>query len=178
MTAPTEPEVQETEGNESSEELNGTGQLSLEDLQKELAKVRREAAGYRVKAKENEQAKSELDKIRESQMSDLEKAQARIKALEEENTKTSRQAALDVAKAKYGFDDDDLEFISGDTPEAIAAAAEKLAKRLGSKNEGESASGGNASGNPNLFPGVRGKPVGAGKDDMNELLRRQLRGEA
>src|SRR5690242_19228368 len=130
MTAPNETtEVQETEGQSATE--GNESNWTLEDLQKELAKVRREAAAHRVKAKENEQAKSELDKIRESQMTELEKANKRIADLEAVTKNTAKQAALEVAKAKYGFDDEDLEFVKGDTPEEIATSAEKLSKRLG-----------------------------------------------
>lgn len=176
MTAPNQPEVLETEGNSTEEVVTDESKWTLEDLQKELAKTRREAAGYRVKAKENETAKSELDKIKEAQMSELEKANKRIADLEALTKTSAKEAALEVAKAKYGFDADDLEFVKGDTPEEIAASAEKLAKRLGVKEEGTTAT--TSSGSPNLFPGTRGKPVGKDKEDVNEYLRKQLRGEA
>ena len=175
MTAPAgneTPEVEETEGTEGTE-----SELSVEDLKKELAKVRKEAADRRVKARDLEAKAKELDELKQAQMSDLEKAQARVKELEETNSKTAREAAFKVAVATYDFEEGDLEFIHGDTPEEIAASAEKLSKRLGGKKNEEGQEQDSKPRNPNLFPGTnnRGTPVGGkNRDDANKSLRDQL----
>jgi len=170
MTAPAGETAENVETQEVLDE--GTKELSVDDLKKELEKVRKEAASHRVKARENAEAKTELEKIRQSQMSDLEKAQARVKELEEKDSARAIDAAIEIAKAKYGFEEDDVEFLHGSNAEEIAASAEKLSKRLGKKEDpnGQASAGQN----PNLFPGTRGKPVGSTGPDHNAILRQQL----
>lgn len=168
-----EEKVLETE--EPNGEQEGTGekpQLSYEELQAELGKVRREAAGKRVANKELESELDAFRKWKESQMTEVEKAQSRLAEIEAERVADWR----DIAASKFGLDEEDMEFIHGSTKADILASAEKYAKKAGKgKSEEDSGAG---RGNPNLFPGTRGTPVGSRAADKNDLLRAQLQGLA
>ncbi len=160
-----------------TEELNGeqesTGekpQLTYEELQAELGKVRREAAGKRVANKELESELDAFRKWKESQMTEVEKAQSRLAEIEAERVSDWR----DIAATKFGLDDEDMEFIHGSTKAEILASAEKYAKKAGKGKPEEGESTGR--GNPNLFPGTRGTPVGSRATDPNAALRAQLLG--
>lgn len=79
-----------------------------EDLEAEIKKLRQEAANYRTKAKEGESAKAELDKLRQAEMTEAEKREARIKELEAANESASAKARFALARAKaaeLGFAD-------------------------------------------------------------------------
>jgi hypothetical protein len=145
--------------------------LSYEELQAELSKTRREAAERRIKNRDAEKELDEYRKWKESQMSETQKAQARLAEIEAERIADYTE----IAQSKFGLEDDDLEFLKGSTKAEILASAEKLASRLGrGKSTAETEE---VKSNPNLFPGTRGTPVGSGKSDYNDLLRRQLAGE-
>ena len=152
--------------------------LSYEELEAELSKVRREAASKRVANKEKEAELEAFRAWKESQMTELERATKRAAELEAERDAARIEAARDVAKAKFGLDDEDLEFIHGKTREEILTAAEKYASRIGKREKEDSKEEPKPSGAANLFPGVRGNPVGSSRSDINEYLRAQLRGEA
>lgn len=64
------------------------GSLSASDYERMLADVRKEAAGHRTKAGQLEQ---ELNKFREAQLSDVEKAQKRLADLERANSDYQRE---------------------------------------------------------------------------------------
>lgn len=149
----------------------GAPKLTYEELQAELAKTRREAAGKRVKNNELETELSDFRKWKESQMTELEKAQARLQEVDAER----RQDYLEIAQTKFGLEDDDLEFLKGTTKAEILASAEKYSSRVGSKAS-EKDEELQQRGNPNLFPGTRGTPVGSGASDVNARLREQLLG--
>lgn len=158
--------VQETEESNGQENEGEKPQLSYEELQAELAKVRREAAGKRVKNNELESELEAFRKWKESQMTEVEKAQSRLAALESERVADYRE----IAQTKFGLDAEDMEFIHGSTKEEILASAEKYSARVGKRDTQESG------GNPNLFPGTRGTPVGSRAADPNEHLRALLQG--
>jgi acyl-CoA reductase-like NAD-dependent aldehyde dehydrogenase len=145
------------------------GKLTYEELAAELAKVRREAAAKRVTNKELDSKLKEYDDWKQSQMSELEKANARAKALEEER----KADLIELAIAKHGLDEGDADLIAGNTKEEIFASAKRLSDRIGKKTTDEPKE---EPPNPNLFPGARGKPVGSGKTDYNEELRQALWG--
>lgn len=150
----------------------GKTTLTYEELAAELAKTRKEAADRRVKNRDAEAKLVEYDAWKASQMTELEKAQAETKREKEE-----RKADLvELALTKFGLDVDDAEYVSGETKEAILASAEKLAKRLG--KTAEDGTPVVTTNSPNLFPGLRGKPVGSGSAaDANTRLRNELWGQ-
>lgn len=159
-------EVTPTEGQEQERP-----QLTYEELQAELAKTRREAAGKRVANKELESELDAFRKWKESQMTELEKAQSRLADVDKERFADY----VEIAQGKFGLEDEDLEFLKGTTKAEILASAEKLAQRLGRTQSEEDQT---PRGNPNLFPGLRGKPVGSGANDPNARLRDQLLGRS
>jgi len=163
-------EDQTQEVTPTEETVETKPQLTYEELQAELSKVRKEAADRRVTAREKENELAEFRKWKESQMTELEKAQARLAEVDKERYSDY----VEIAQSKFGLEDEDLEFLKGSTKTEILASAEKLAARLG-RNAGEQG-GGQERVNPNLFPGTRGTPVGSGARDHNDILRSQLQG--
>lgn len=159
------------DGNSGNEGQTGENkQLTYEEMAAELAKVRREAAGKRVANKELESELEQFRKWKESQMTELEKAQARAADLEKER----RQDLVELALAKHDLEDDDADLISGSTREEIFASARRISERLGKKDDKQDP----PPRNPNLFPGTRGTPVGTGaKNDANDALRALLQGK-
>lgn len=104
-----------------------------EDLEAEIKKLRQEAASYRTKAKEGEAAKAELDKLRQAEMTETEKREARIKELEAANESASAKARFALARAKaaeLGFADSSyvklLDTIPDDEKELEEALGELL----------------------------------------------------
>jgi sRNA-binding protein len=79
-------------------------------------------------------AKAELDKIRESQKTDAEKQAEALKAQQTALAAAKSEAALARAALKHGLSEEDLELITGGTPDEIEAKAAKLAARLGNKS--------------------------------------------
>lgn len=169
-------EVEQTEENSGTEANAGTEggskQLTYEEIAAELTKVRREAAGKRVANKELEGELADFRKWKESQMTELEKAQSRLT-----ETEQSRKADWnDIAQAKFGLDDEDMEFIHGGTKEEILASAKKYSERQGRNADADGNEGAQTTRNPNLFPGTRGDSVGRNKSTANDILRDQLLG--
>ncbi len=79
-----------------------------EDLEAEIRKLRAEAAGYRTKAKEGETAKAELEKLRQAEMTEQEKRDARIKELEAQNAEAItkvKQSTVRAMASELGFAD-------------------------------------------------------------------------
>jgi hypothetical protein len=83
--------------------------LSYEELQAELSKTRREAAERRIKNRDAEKELDEYRKWKESQMSETQKAQARLAEIEAERIADYTE----IAQSKFGLEDDDLEFLKG-----------------------------------------------------------------
>ena len=79
-----------------------------EDLEAEIKKLRQESASYRTKAKDGESAKAELDKLRQAEMSEAEKREARIKELESQNAEAItkvKQSTVRAMASELGFAD-------------------------------------------------------------------------
>lgn len=150
MTESVEPQTIETDTPvveqpaPEAEESAQTGKGSLEDLlsdlpeearkayMSELSRARNDAAKYRKELREYEPFKAEVEKLKESQKSDLQR-------LEERATKAEGDASghvLENAKLRaaidHGLSLEDLEWLSGKTAEEISERAGKLAERLGS----------------------------------------------
>src|SRR5882672_10939294 len=95
MTQPTPPE-----GTENAVVEPVVSDLSVDELKAELAKVRKEAASRRVLTREQSEQLEEFKKLKEAQMSDLEKAQSRASELEKAlNAATKESAQIKAAKA-------------------------------------------------------------------------------
>lgn len=151
-------------------------ELDRGDLVTIIKNLRQENAAKRVKDRDLEQKLSEYEAWKTSQMSELEKIQA-----ERDSAVQSAKAALvEVFASKYNVPEERVKFISGVTREEI----EEAAKVLGNpKTEDDANSGTEGEKNekktemPDLFPGVRGKPVASDSSgtDFDSILRDQLR---
>lgn len=101
------------------------------DYKAESEKWKKFARENEKRAKENADKATKFDKLEESKKTESEKLQARIAELEGELSKTQRTALVSRLQAKHGFEDDDLDFLTGTDEETLTAQAEKLAARLG-----------------------------------------------
>lgn len=104
-------------------------QAKSEEAPEETIKALRAALkSANAEAKENRLKATELDKIKQAQMSDLEKAQA----LAVENEKAAQSARAEALRwrvaAKHGISDEDAEmFLTGSDEESLTRQAERLA---------------------------------------------------
>lgn len=93
-----------------------------------------EARKWEERAKANKAAVDELDKIKESQMTDLQKAQKRAEEAERKaqaiEAKQQRAASVKEAAKIAVVDEDILSMMAGDTPEEIAANAATLKAKI------------------------------------------------
>lgn len=128
-----------------------------------LDKANREAIALRARVKTLEPAAKELEKLRQGEMSELERAKAVLAEREAQiNSMTVSAFRRDAALAA-GLDAEMVEFITGDTEEEATAQAQKLAKRL-------KASEPKKPGSPDLKQGQRGSAPSP-TQDRNALIR-------
>lgn len=154
MSQPVETGTENAPATEGTEN-KGTGsaepqnEMSVEDLRKELSKVRAEAASRRVALKEQEAAAQKWKEYEESQKSELQKLQDQLA----EKDKAIAAKELEVTRARiakqYNVADDDLDLLVGDEDNM-----KRLAERLGQKSEPQN------NRPTDLLAGNRGKPVG------------------
>jgi len=137
--------VQETQEVEATPE--GSKIDNLEDALKELDKVRKEAAGRRVKAREVEEKAQKWEEYVHSQKTELEKLTEAKSTLAEQNDHLQKQLLKNEVARTVGLDPEDYEFLVGDTKEELTAKAEKLKSRRGT------------AGSPDFFAGQRGARV-------------------
>ena len=117
QTAPSPVDVAEAANKGKSDE---TPEQTIEALRAALAKANAEAKDNRIKA-------TELDKLKQEQMSDLERAQARAKELEDQATKATSEALRWRIAAKHGISDEDAEtFLTGNDEATLTRQAERL----------------------------------------------------
>jgi hypothetical protein len=91
-----------------------------------VAKLRKEAADYRMKVKELRPLADKARELEESQKSEVEKATARAAEAEARAAALERSAARDRIAREKGLADF-AEFLTGDTDDDITAAADRLA---------------------------------------------------
>jgi predicted RNase H-like nuclease (RuvC/YqgF family) len=100
-----------------------------EEYEAEVAKLRREAANYRVKLKEVEPIAKKALEAEEAKKDEVqranERAQAAEKALEEQNTLNTR---LNLA-VQYNLPPDDIDYLGSGTPEEMEARAKGIAAK-------------------------------------------------
>lgn len=120
-----EPDAPENDSHDNSNEENSSVEKETETFDREyVKKLRDEAAKYRTKAKELEPLAQKMRELQESKKTDLEKAQDRIKQLEEE-AKASKTAALRAqVAAKTGVPEELLP--AGGDEETLTRAAKSL----------------------------------------------------
>lgn len=102
------------EGQEQVEKVEPEGKTFSEAYVKQL---REEAAGYRVRLKE----------IEDAEKSELQKAQEAAESAQRELAATRTEAARLRIAAKHGIGEDHLDFLTGSDEEELEAKAVKLA---------------------------------------------------
>lgn len=108
---PTQDATQAVETAQAATETTSTETTTArtpEDLEAEIKKLRQEAANYRTKAKEGEAAKAELERLRQAEMTEQEKREARIKELEAQNAEAItkvKQSTVRAMASELGFAD-------------------------------------------------------------------------
>lgn len=140
--------------------------LDLDGALKEIRSLRAENAARRVKGKEVETELSEFRAWKESQLTELQKAQKAAEAARGEAVDSWRH----LAAKEYGVPENLVARIQGSTRDEIFADAKSLAPAAPTD--------GGQPGVPrglDLFGGQRGAPV-ASKSNADDLLRRALRG--
>lgn len=156
----TAPEGGESKPTSKLEELEKEDLISIvRDLRKENAKTRTE----------KQATKAELEEFRlwkESQKTELEKAQERAANLEKKTYSLLKESIA----LKAGLSPDDVDFIHGETEDEMRASAEKLAGRLKPKD------GEKRTGVTDVFAGARGTPVPAGPQDTKTVANQWLAG--
>ena len=135
----------------------------LGDAGKKALAAEREARKAAERASASLQA--QLDEIRKSQMSDLEKAQTTA----QEYQKAAEQAAADALRwriaAKHGISDDDAEtFLTGSDEASLTRQAERLSALNASP----------ATPKPDRTQGGTGTPLALNSDGLEAALRDKL----
>ena len=99
-----------------------------EEYEAELAKVRREAAGYRVKLKEVEPLAKAAQEAEEAKKDDIQRANDRAQAAEKHAQETLEgYTRLELAVQYHISDQDDIELIGSGTREEMEARAKRVA---------------------------------------------------
>lgn len=130
---------QEPENNGNDGAGNGTDEFKIDDLPPEAQKIIRDLRKENAKHRTDKQAvKGELDEFKawkESQKTELQKAQERAAELEKE-LNSSKVASRQLAAAKKaGLDLELADRIRGDSDDEMLEDAKDLAKRFGEKGE-------------------------------------------
>lgn len=136
-TGTVEGEAEGTEGTTSTI-------TSLEDAQKEIAKLRKENASKRVKSKEDADAAAMWQKHVESQKTELEKANDRAAQAEAKAAKLELETLRREVADKFNLDSDLVDFITGDSQGEMEAKAKVLADKglvRGAKNANDLGAG-------------------------------------
>src|SRR5262245_28523943 len=114
-------ETQDVEGNESDDSADVLETLGEDDLRKEIKKLRRESAKHRTK---NAAKDAELEEFRvwkDSQLTELEKAQKRAGELQSELSKFQLKDNQEKAAKKAGLDPELSDRVRGDSFEDMVA---------------------------------------------------------
>lgn len=122
------PEAVKTDGNTPTVTSDFTPITSQEDLNRIIA-----ARVSRAKPSDYDDLKAKaakLDEIEQQNMSELDKAAAKIKAAEARAELAERTALRSKVQARFKIEDTDAElFLTGDTEEKLIAQAERLTAR-------------------------------------------------
>lgn len=157
-------EVTETTEVDTNKSINASlDEIDDPDVLKQMVKKLR---GENAKTRTEKQAnKAELEAFqawKESQMTELEKAQARAASLEED----LKAKTLALVLRDFELDEDAAEFVDGSSEDEMRAKAEKLAGYAGRTKQSENSTGLV----PDLFKTSAGNPVKTRKDDGGEFL--------
>lgn len=100
---------------------------TLEDVEAELAKTRREAAGYRTKLREAEPLVKAAQAAEEANKTEVQKATERAQAAEKREADTQTGYTRLELAVQYGIQPDDIDLIGSGTREEMDVRAKRLA---------------------------------------------------
>lgn len=123
-----------------------TSGLTHEQALAELAKVRREAAKHRVEKQSHKAALEELQRYKDAEKTETERALERAQRAEQELAGLRREKAVRDAAKTAGLDSEWVDDVRGDTEEEILASAYALAERLGKYKSDQVPAGFNSAG--------------------------------
>jgi len=138
-----------------------TPEQTIEALRAALARANAEAKDNRLKA-------SELDQIKQAQMSELEKAQALAAESQAAAAKAAAEALRWRIAAKHGISDEDAETFLTGTDEASLT---KQAQRLAALAEVAASP---TTPKPDRTQGGQGTPAALNSDGLEDALRSKL----
>lgn len=157
-----------TELEEGTAESGTPAKLTYEQMEAELARVRREAGNRRNKEKDLNDKLQKFTEWEKSQMTELERAKAEKADLEKEMRELVQEKHQSIAGAKAGLDPELYDRIRGDSAEEMLEDAKRLAGRYPSTGTAKSPAG-------DLFASERGKPVGSTSEESeSEWFRKQF----
>lgn len=158
-------EVVETEVTEGTEENKTTAldAMTPEELKDYVKTLRKENASHRTAKQAKAKELQEFQAWKDAQKTELEKVTEKAAKLEKDNLSLLKTSLALGA----GLGPEDVEFISGDTPEEMKASATKLASRL---KPGSTT----ATTTTNVFAGTRGTAVSEGPQDANEIANQYM----
>lgn len=107
-----------TEGGKADEK-----EMSLEDYKQALAEARKEAAERRIAAKEWKAKADKFDELEESKKTELQKAQERIAALEQEKAEADLRLLRSTIAEKHSVP---ASLLAGSTEDELVESAEAL----------------------------------------------------
>jgi hypothetical protein len=157
-------EVQETEDVEGTEETQGDNDsdLTVDDYKRMVASLRKENAKHRTKNVAKEEELAEFRKWKDSQLTELERAQKRVAELEAKQAERELVERQRSIAKKAGLDESLADRIRGESDEDMLADAKAMALLFGAEKDG--GSGGTTA--PDFFGGPGGKKhvSASGKD--------------
>lgn len=149
-------EATETETTATQQQESGAEPKPTETVEFWKAKAREQEK----RAKENAKAAQQLSEIEEAKKSEADKANDRIRELEERATAAQRDALRFKVASKYGIGDEDADlFLNGSDEETL----QKQAERLSSKQDERKKQGNRA---PN-----EGAPTPPAEGDDRQFVR-------
>jgi hypothetical protein len=106
-----------------------------EEYEAELAKVRKEAAGWRTKLREVEPLAKAYEEAEEAKKTEVQRATERASQLEADLTARTNELNILRAAAKHGVREQDYDLLGSGTPEELDARAERIASMYGKPSE-------------------------------------------
>lgn len=106
------------------------------DWKAEARKWESRAKENHARAEENSKAAARLAELEESQKTEQQKLQEQLDRLTAEKAAAERSAARMAVIAKYQIPEEFAELVHGDTEEALAASAEKVAALVSKQSDG------------------------------------------
>lgn len=130
MSENTEIDVEEEiEELESDEELHEEAARTSDDYEKEIKKLRKEAASRRMANKELDAELAEFKKWKDSQRTELEREKAKSEELALEIAKLKKEKLMVDIAEEFDLDPELIDFIDGADEKEMRRKAEKLAEK-------------------------------------------------